>query len=112
MSSDNGNILEVNSTVSKHTADKVTVENGNMLDVNSSASTITSGKVTVTIDQITEEVIKSETIPPDVKPAIKDFLDSLVERVIHSLEEFQKIDPPQELVEFWLSVLEIVKSFF
>lgn len=61
-----------------------------------------------TIEQVLKAVQASESIPKEVKPAIRDFLNETWEEVVQNLPDISDIQVPDTIVDYWDIVVEFI----
>jgi len=75
------------------------------------AGPIADGPISGTpLQAATDAVVSSPLLSPDAKMAIKDFLKESYEEIWHTLDDLLSIDIPQELMQWWDVVAEIIKN--
>ena len=74
--------------------------------------TIQGGSATFTVEKISETVDAESRLPPDVKLAVKEYMEDLLKEVIEALGSQIEINIPQELSQYKDIIIEIIKLLF
>ena len=83
-----------------------------VLEVEPGHFTIQGGTVNLTVEKISKVVEAESRIPPDIKLAVKEYLENLLNEAIEALGKQVEISIPEELSQYTDLIIEIIKLLF